>query len=75
MQSICTKRFWGKNVLTLNPHIHQKSQKISNYYINDQTLLRIIKLLYKRTTELYDVVNIADAVLQTAAWPLSLLVK
>ncbi|MCK7631428.1 hypothetical protein M0D73_16350, partial [Shewanella putrefaciens] len=25
------------------------SQKISNYYINDQTLLRIIKLLYKRT--------------------------
>ena len=62
-------------MLTLNPHIHQKSQKISNYYINDQTLLRIIKLLYKRTTELYDVVNIADAVLQTAAWPLSLLVK
>ena len=36
-------------MLTLNPHIHQKSQKISNYYINDQTLLRIIKLLYKRT--------------------------
>jgi hypothetical protein len=42
-------KLWGKNVLTLNPHIHQKSQKISNYYINDQTLLRIIKLLYKRT--------------------------
>jgi len=49
MGSDYSKREWGKNVLTLNPHIHQKSQKISNYYINDQTLLRIIKLLYKRT--------------------------
>ncbi len=35
---------WGRNVLVLNRLPHQNSQKISNYIINDQTLLRIIKL-------------------------------
>jgi hypothetical protein len=32
-----------RNVLVLNRLPHQNRQKISNYIINDQTLLRIIK--------------------------------
>jgi len=52
MRVRCETDNGAKNVLTLNPYIHQKGQKISNYYINDQTLLRIIKLLYKLTVTL-----------------------
>jgi len=48
MRVRCEADNGAKNVLTLN--LTRTFTKSDKNYINDQTLLRIIKLLYKRTT-------------------------